>query len=347
MTDYEFLFRSLSIENILVVYTALMLERKIVLISSHKALLSHCSFALLSLLYPLCWPHVFIPIVPESMKTVVEAPYPFFIGLEESILLNPSIVCGQAFHIPMEVIIVDLDRNMLTNAEPYMKTLYPFSKNILTSLLEKVPFAPKISDSIRDSVDQAFNTLLIDPDEIPSFDHLAIRNIFFKYSSRIFMDFEKFATYTSEKLQGECVAFRDIFDSENFVKFKEGPKGKFYSRLVETTMFANFIEGHILGSSTNGRELKYFLELCKNNPLAIPVCSPSKVTIVFQPNCENIKENSVFQYSEFPILKLENMVKSRKIENCSDPSFIGKNQTIYSQDLEVFFIFENMRKIEK
>ncbi len=41
---------------------ALLLERKIVLVSSHKALLSHCAFALVNMLYPFRWPHVFIPV---------------------------------------------------------------------------------------------------------------------------------------------------------------------------------------------------------------------------------------------------------------------------------------------
>ncbi len=44
------------------VLTALMLEKKIVLISSRRALISHSALALINMLYPFSWPHVLIPV---------------------------------------------------------------------------------------------------------------------------------------------------------------------------------------------------------------------------------------------------------------------------------------------
>jgi hypothetical protein len=60
--DYEFLFRALSVDNVLDVLVAVLLEKKVVLFSPHRALLAHVANAIVNLLYPFWWPHVFIPV---------------------------------------------------------------------------------------------------------------------------------------------------------------------------------------------------------------------------------------------------------------------------------------------
>jgi hypothetical protein len=65
---------------------ALLLEKKVLLISDHKALLTHAAVALISFLFPVCWKHVLVPILPKSMIDVLDAPVPFIIGIETFIL---------------------------------------------------------------------------------------------------------------------------------------------------------------------------------------------------------------------------------------------------------------------
>jgi DENN (AEX-3) domain len=80
------LFRALNAEQVIDIFLALLLEKKVLLISKYKALLTHAAIALISFLFPLAWKHVLIPILPKSMIDVLDAPVTFLIGLEKSIL---------------------------------------------------------------------------------------------------------------------------------------------------------------------------------------------------------------------------------------------------------------------
>jgi len=73
------------------------MEKKVLLISEHKALLTHSAIALISFLFPLRWIHVLIPILPKNMTDVLDAPVPFLIGIE------PFIIRDDCFEIPNEV----------------------------------------------------------------------------------------------------------------------------------------------------------------------------------------------------------------------------------------------------
>lgn len=61
------LFECLSLQNILLVFSALISERQIAFISSQYSLLTTCAESILSLLFPLSWTHVYIPILPRRI----------------------------------------------------------------------------------------------------------------------------------------------------------------------------------------------------------------------------------------------------------------------------------------
>jgi hypothetical protein len=61
------LFECLSLQNILTIFSALISERQVALISSQYSLLTTCSESILSLLFPLTWTHVYIPILPRRI----------------------------------------------------------------------------------------------------------------------------------------------------------------------------------------------------------------------------------------------------------------------------------------
>lgn len=50
--------------------------------------LSSCIEALQSILYPFCWPHTLIPILPQSLWEIVEAPTPFVCGVLSVAVVN-------------------------------------------------------------------------------------------------------------------------------------------------------------------------------------------------------------------------------------------------------------------
>eukprot|EP01039_Chlorochromonas_danica_P007170 gene7170-7932_t len=101
------LFQCLSMHNLLSVFTALLIERQIVLISSQFSLLTYCAEGLVSLLYPMTWLHPYIPILPSRLLGVLGAPFPFLVGLHDTIYE------GNKSSLGSEVVKVFLDQDIV------------------------------------------------------------------------------------------------------------------------------------------------------------------------------------------------------------------------------------------
>ena len=109
-TDLYALFRCLTIPNIITLFEYALSESRIILLSSHIAMLQLASAALTSLLYPLNWSGVLIPVLPQRLIQALEAPCPYIAGVErryEKIDLPDDDFC-----------IVDLDENSIESTAP-------------------------------------------------------------------------------------------------------------------------------------------------------------------------------------------------------------------------------------
>jgi hypothetical protein len=80
--DLYALFRSLTIPNIVALFEFALSESRIILLSSHTAMLHLASKAIASLLYPLKWASIFIPVLPARLLSALEAPCPYIVGIE-------------------------------------------------------------------------------------------------------------------------------------------------------------------------------------------------------------------------------------------------------------------------
>lgn len=75
------LFRLLSLENILTIFEALMLEKQLIITCSNPGLLSAITLSFLPIFRPYVFQGPFIPILPTHLHDYLEAPVPFVIGL--------------------------------------------------------------------------------------------------------------------------------------------------------------------------------------------------------------------------------------------------------------------------
>lgn len=80
--DLYALFRALTIPNIVALLEFALSESRIILLSSHTAMLHLSSKAIASLLYPLKWASIFIPVLPARLLSALEAPCPYIVGIE-------------------------------------------------------------------------------------------------------------------------------------------------------------------------------------------------------------------------------------------------------------------------
>ncbi|EEH08729.1 conserved hypothetical protein [Histoplasma capsulatum G186AR] len=102
-TDLYALFRALSISNIIILFEYVLAESRIILLSSHAAMLYLASKALVDLLFPFQWTGVFIPILPARLIQALEAPCPYIVGIERRY---------DKAELPSDdFVLVDLDQN--------------------------------------------------------------------------------------------------------------------------------------------------------------------------------------------------------------------------------------------
>ncbi|KAI7529641.1 DENN-domain-containing protein, partial [Hortaea werneckii] len=125
--DLYALFRCLTIPNIITLFEYALSESRIILLSSHTAMLHLACSALTNLLYPLKWAGVMIPVLPARLIQALEAPCPYIAGVErryEKLELPDDDFC-----------LVDLDEDIIEITGP-PTTLPRPQRRKLQSLLQ-------------------------------------------------------------------------------------------------------------------------------------------------------------------------------------------------------------------
>ncbi|CAE1243244.1 SBF1_2 [Acanthosepion pharaonis] len=95
------IFTQLGIKNVLSLFTAVLTDHKVLILSQSYTRLTDACHALNALLYPLRYTYVYIPILPISLLEVLNAPTPFLAGIHSSLSHGVSDL--------LDVIIADLD----------------------------------------------------------------------------------------------------------------------------------------------------------------------------------------------------------------------------------------------
>jgi len=156
---------------------SLLQDKKILLFSKHKALLTHCCVALISFLFPFNYQHILIPILPENMTGALEAPVPYLIGIETRILTED-------LEIPTDVYRVDLDNGVVSLRDNLPKVPSSHYK-VLRQKLKKATDWIVRPDPYLEQVDFAFNTMFLDPDAEDDISEFEIRDAFLEFMHNI------------------------------------------------------------------------------------------------------------------------------------------------------------------
>ncbi|SMR64138.1 unnamed protein product [Zymoseptoria tritici ST99CH_3D1] len=130
-TDLYALFRCLTIPNIITLFEYALAESRIILLSSHTSMLQLATSALISLIYPLKWTGVLIPVLPYRLIQALEAPCPYIAGVErryEKLELPDDDFC-----------IVDLDQNTIESTEPPTQLPRPQRRKLQALLQAAAP----------------------------------------------------------------------------------------------------------------------------------------------------------------------------------------------------------------
>ncbi|CAD5117864.1 DgyrCDS6609 [Dimorphilus gyrociliatus] len=113
--DYPILeiFRLLGIEDVLNIYTCILLEYQILLYSEEYEYLMSVAECLTALIFPFAWSQTYVPILPTSNRHFIEAPVPFIMGLRRS--KDDAFISEETLQANMCV--VDIDKAHVTLPE--------------------------------------------------------------------------------------------------------------------------------------------------------------------------------------------------------------------------------------
>lgn len=100
------LFSLLSVPCIMAVFSALLSEQRVIMVSDNVERLSACMHSATALLYPFSWSQIYVPLLPSTLIDYLTAPMPFFVGIHESMM-------QQVMQLPTEdeLVFINLDRN--------------------------------------------------------------------------------------------------------------------------------------------------------------------------------------------------------------------------------------------
>ncbi|KAK7320022.1 hypothetical protein RJT34_04751 [Clitoria ternatea] len=107
--SFQPLVQCLDVDNLMRLFTAVLLERRILLRANKYSLLTLASEAICHLIYPFRWQHVYIPLLFFSGVDYIDAPTPYMMGLHSGVDTSYLAMDG--------VVVVDLEYNRITTSE--------------------------------------------------------------------------------------------------------------------------------------------------------------------------------------------------------------------------------------
>uniref|UniRef100_A0A0G4FXC1 UDENN domain-containing protein n=1 Tax=Chromera velia CCMP2878 TaxID=1169474 RepID=A0A0G4FXC1_9ALVE len=110
----DVLFDRLTVESVVSLWSAVLLERRVALVSAHASVVTAACEVIRSLLFPLKLVTVYIPLLPSHLIDMCASPVPFLFGILNT---SPS-VKEQAASLCPGLLICDLDAGRLEVARP-------------------------------------------------------------------------------------------------------------------------------------------------------------------------------------------------------------------------------------
>lgn len=100
-------YNAVGVDTMLAVFAAMLHERRIMITSRKLYRLTACVQAANSLIYPMSWQHLFIPVLPKHLIDYLSAPMPYLVGVPIPLFkrVRPDEIG--------EVVVVDVDTNAI------------------------------------------------------------------------------------------------------------------------------------------------------------------------------------------------------------------------------------------
>ncbi|CAI9534470.1 unnamed protein product [Staurois parvus] len=238
--SYVTFLQNLGPENAVTLLLAVLTEQKLLIHSQRPDVLTSVAEALVSIIFPLRWQCPYIPLCPLTLADVLCAPVPFIVGIHSSYfdLHDP----------PQDVLCVDLDTNTLFQSEekkiPSYQTLPRRPCKVLRNCLSDLH--KQLDEMYNKPMEEAsLEFLLKDYDLIYGRRtqlELDVRASFLRFMSCLFKGYRSYLLPITQAPSERTRDSSNLFNVEGFKKSRDRAHQKFYSQLVKTQMFTQFIE---------------------------------------------------------------------------------------------------------
>jgi len=331
--SFSILFKCLDIRNVLLVLKCILLEEKIIIISSQYSLLTYISEVFSSLLYPLQFPHVYVPILPELLLEYVYSPFPFIMGvhtsysqtiLNEENLLSEIVVVdldNNTVHIPptdtKDIQLPEREANQLINQlrkvvqfEILSSDLPNFNLNTLLPISSTASYNSTSDKRLQNNANQKQQQPLPLP-LAPTHPDDFIRFSFLQFFCNMLGDYRKFYKYL--RVFPQPIA---IFNKEEYVKSKPQSARPFLAKFMDTQSFSFFLEQHnwptknlfdyLVETKKYTRPIDDIVTQYQQSiPQALGVTDANKLPVINVPSPSSYRSysTSLREYTKFPSLK--------------------------------------------
>ena len=331
------LLETLSINNFIVLIKLLLLEQKILFISDDYDNLTKVSLNLISLLYPLTWIHIYIPIITEKMLKYLQSFLPFFSGMHRTLYKQKKV---QEILVTShkDLFIFDIDNNIFDISCNLLKKKKVNPTKFINNNL------PNIPKKIEDMIIYQLNILKsYYKNQTPKGNNLISNNIkikllFIQVFIELFSNYRKYLV---------TIGDLPVFNANDFIKEKKDNERKFYKELTSTQLYQFFIQNSL--KYINNNKNYFFDEIIKDYLDKKEKAAKNKICIVVNNDFVNVMDEKFFKIFVTYVIKPNDLVNNSKGKKLVDDlkSYL-KKEFKFKQDLNNNNIIkENKRIVER
>ncbi|PON47885.1 Guanine nucleotide-binding protein, beta subunit [Parasponia andersonii] len=327
--SFQPLVQCLDVDNLIKLFTAVLLERRVLLRSNKYSLLTLVSEAICHLIYPFRWQHVYIPLLFFSGVDYIDAPTPYMMGLHSGVDTSTLTMDG--------VVVVDLEYNRITTSEEIPPIPEPELSALRGEILKLL--CPNVV-----GIDHVKTGPCSTSDQYPKGDNkpwgedhdLQLRLVFLKFFASILSGYRNFIE----------ISANHVFNTQAFLKKRSRstnqPSEPMIAQFLDSHGFLDYVERGMGSDEKNNNLLEKLQDAIGRgqNPISI---FPSNVV---EPEIITISDpggkisGAKYTYDRFPsdIRTEEQEEKRRQIlaaasgafeysgkHTPSSPSFLGKD----------------------
>eukprot|EP00258_Populus_trichocarpa_P022180 XP_024438199.1 DENN domain and WD repeat-containing protein SCD1 isoform X1 [Populus trichocarpa] len=302
--SFQPLVQCLDVDNLLKLFTAVLLERRILLRSNKYSLLTIASEAICHLIYPFRWQHVYIPLLFFSGVDYIDAPTPYMMGLHSSVDTSDLAMDG--------VVVVDLEYNRISTSEEIPPIPEPELSSLRSEILKLLYPNVMGIDQMKAGLVNSSEQYLKGCNKPWGEDHdVQLRLIFLKFFASILGGYRNFLENT----------VTHAFNAQAFLKKRSRstnqPPDPMITQFLDSHGFLDYLERGIDSDGNNNNLLEKLQDTIGRgqNPISIlstSVVEPEIITIS-DPDVGILGSGAKYTYDRFPSnIRSEEQEEKRK-----------------------------------